>query len=242
MLISTKAIVLSKIRYRDYDLIVKCYTQEKGVISYLLKGVFKSKKGHSKRAYFQLLSQLQLETDYKYNRSLQYIKDIKTSYIYQSLHTHIIKNTMALFLAEILTISLQEEEQNAVLYHYIETALQWLDHKETHSSSNFHLLFLLNITKYLGFYPDISKIEAPYFNLLLGKFQYEIKGEYSIFGKNLTLLKALLGITFDELNLIKINGKQRQDFLSLILTYFELHLGSFKKPKSIQVFNDIFNS
>ncbi len=239
MLYSTKAIVLSKIKYRDHDLIVKCYTKEKGVTSYLLKGILKSKKGPSKIAYFQLLSQLHLETNHKNSRSLQYVKEIKSSYLYSSLHTNILKSTIALFLAEVLSYALQEEEQNILLYDYIETSLQWLDTNET--QANFHLLFLLKLTKYLGFYPDDSQVNAPYFNLLDGEFQHDIKGKHSIFGENLTLLKTLLGTTFDTLNSIKITGKQRQAFLTLILTYFELHLGSFKKPKSIQVFNDVFN-
>ncbi len=239
MLTSTKALVLSKIKYRDHDLIVKCYTEANGVTNYLLKGILKSKKGPYNIAYFQLLSQLQLETDYKTNRSLQYIKEIKSYYLYTSLHTNILKSAITLFLAEILSYALQEEEQNTLLYNYIETTLQWLDTNET--PSNFHLLFLIRLTKYLGFYPDQSNIEAPYFNLLDGAFQHKNEGKYIVFGENLTLLKSLLGTTFDVLNTIQITGKQRQAFLTLVLTYFELHLGNFKKPKSLQVFNDVFN-
>ena len=57
MLSSTQAIVLSKIRYRDKDLIVKCYTRSSGVVSYLLKGVL-SKNSKLKTSYFQQLSLL----------------------------------------------------------------------------------------------------------------------------------------------------------------------------------------
>ena len=71
MLITTNAIVLSKLKYRDNDLIVKCYTQEVGIVSFLLRGVLKSKKGNSKIAYFQLLSQIQIVFTYKNTRSLQ---------------------------------------------------------------------------------------------------------------------------------------------------------------------------
>ena len=67
MLISTNAIVLSKLRYRDYDLIIRCYTQQYGVVSYLLKGVFRGKNKNAKTAYFQLLSQLQIITNHRGN-------------------------------------------------------------------------------------------------------------------------------------------------------------------------------
>ncbi|WP_452600907.1 DNA repair protein RecO [Pontimicrobium sp. MEBiC06410] len=239
MFSTTNAIVLSKIRYRDSDLIIKCYTQKEGVVSYLLKGIFKSKKGHSKMAYFQLLSQLQIVTDHKSKRSLQYIKEVKNNYLYNSLHTNVLKSSIVMFLAEVLSTSLQEEEQNDTLYNYLEATLQWLDMNDNYA--NFHLLFLLNLTKHLGFYPDKTEIEAPFFNLRDGEFQLVNESKYCVFGENLTLLKQLLGITFDALEEVKINSKQRQSFLSLILLYFELHLGSFKKPKSLQIFNEVFN-
>lgn len=237
MLVSTNAIVLSKLKYRDYDLIIKCYTQKEGIVSYLLRGVLKSKKG-SKTAYYQLLTQLQLVTDFKHSRSLQYIKEVKVNHLYSSLHTNVLKSAIVMFLAEVLSSALQEEEQNDTLFNYLEATLQWLDAHDRFA--NFHLLFLLNLTKHLGFYPDISNIDAPYFNLEDGKFQQEQQSKYSISGENLTLLKRLLGTTFDALESIAINAKQRHAFLSLILVYFELHLGTFKKPKSLQIFNEVF--
>lgn len=239
MLTTTNAIVLSKLRYRDNDLIIKCYTQQFGVVSFLIRGVLKNKKGNIKAAYFQLLSQLQLVIDYKKNRNLHTIKDVKLNYLYHSLHTNIIKSAVVMFLSEVLSSILQEEEENEILYSYIETTLLWFD---THDeSSNFHLLFLLNLTKYLGFYPENMNSESPYFNLKDGKFENKNYGKTSIYGENLTLLKTLLGTTFDAINLIKINSKQRQSFLNMILLYYELHLGTFKTPKSLQVFNQVFN-
>ncbi|MDO5969199.1 DNA repair protein RecO [Flavivirga aquimarina] len=239
MLITTNAIVLSKLKYRDNDLIVKCYTQQLGIVSFLLRGVLKSKKGHSKTAYFQLLSQLQLVIVYKNNRSLQTIKETKLNTIYTSLHSNVLKSSIVMFLSEVLSNTLKEEEKNETLYSYIETTLLWLD---AHSEySNFHLLFLLNLTRYLGFYPDTKNIDYSFFNLSEGKFETKSQDRYSISGENLTLLKQLLGTTFDALSIVEINAKQRQSFLSMILLYFELHLGSFKRPKSLQIFNQVFN-
>ena len=238
MLVHTNAIVLSKLKYRDTDLIVKCYTKQYGIIGFLVRGVLKSKKGQSKIAYFQLLSQLQLVVTYKSNRSLHSIKETKLSHVYSSLHTNVHKSAIVMFLAEVLSLTLKEEEQNEALFSYIETTLLWLD---THAEyANFHLLFLLKLTRYLGFYPDTENAEFGYFNLVDGKFEGEKNNKYTISGENLTLLKALLGTTFDELSEVKINVKQRQSFLSMILLYFELHLGSFKTPKSLQIFNQVF--
>ncbi|MGB5419293.1 DNA repair protein RecO [Algibacter sp.] len=239
MLITTNAIVLSKLKYRDNDLIVKCYTQELGIVSFLLRGVLKSKRGNSKIAYFQLLSQLQMVLTFKNGRSLQSVKETKLNHIYTSLHSNVLKSSIVMFLSEVLSQTLQEEEQNETLYSYLENTLLWLDSQSEYA--NFHLLFLLKLTKYLGFYPDTSNIDASYFNLYEGKFEMKASNKYAISGENLTLLKQLLGITFDALPSIKINARQRQSFLSMILLYFELHLGNFKTPKSLQVFNQVFS-
>lgn len=239
MLVTTNAIVLSKLKYKDNDLIVTCYTQELGVVGFLLKGVLKSKKSGNKVAYFQLLSQLQLIINYAENRSLQIVKESKPIHVYSSLHTHILKSSIVMFLAEVLYSALREEEQNETLYSYLETALLWLD--EQSDFSNFHLLFLLNLTKYLGFYPDTSTIDFPYFNLADGMFDLKEYGKSSVSGDNLKLLKELLGMSFDDLSSVKITGKQRQSFLNMLLQYYELHLESFRKPKSLEILNQVFS-
>ena len=240
MIVKTNAIVLSKIKYGDNDLIVKCYTKQFGVVSFLLKGILKSKSGKLKNAYFQLLTQLQLEINYQNNRTLQYIKEVKPYLVYATLHNHIVKSTIVMFLAEVLSASLQEEEQNEALYEYLETTLQVLDIED--NCSNFHLLFLLKLTKHLGFYPETNKIQAPYFNLHAGRFEDKPTDIYSISGEKISLLKQLLGTIFDDVSTIKINAKQRQEFLAMLLLYFDLHLGSFKKPKSLEVFNQLFST
>ncbi|MEN3323942.1 DNA repair protein RecO [Mariniflexile soesokkakense] len=239
MLITTNAIVLSKLKYKDHDLIVKCYTQHLGVVSFLLRGILKNKKSNTKLAYFQPLSQLQLSINYKENRSLQGIGDTKMNHVYSSLHTHVLKSAIVMFLSEVLSSTLKEEEPNETLFSFIETTLLWLDEQADYS--NFHLLFLLNLSKYLGFYPDTTHLDYAYFSLKEGKFETNQHDNYTISGENLILLKQLLGTTFDALPAVKINSKQRQSFLSMMLLYFELHLGSFKPPKSLQIFNQVFN-
>jgi DNA repair protein RecO (recombination protein O) len=239
MLNKSKVIVLSKLKYRDNDLIVKCFTLHRGAVSYLLRGVLSSKKGSSKAAYYQLLSQLQIEENYRQNQSLQSIKDVRLDYSFTSLHTNLFKGSIVMFLSEVLASVLREEEENQQLYHYLETTFRWLDTKD--EFSNFHLLFLLNLTKHLGFYPDVTDTSQMYFNLNNGLFESKKKDVYSISGENLTVLKQLLGTNFDDLDSIKLNSKQRQSFLSMLLLYFELHLGSFRKPKSLKIFNQVFN-
>ncbi len=239
MLVSTKAIVLSKFRYKDHDLIVKCYTEKFGVKSYLLKNALNNKKGKFKPAYFQLLTVLEIQADHKEKRSLQYLRDIKLQYNYSTLHTNVIKSAIVMFLSEILTNILKEEEGNKLLYSFLETSLICFDENET--NSNFHLLFLIELTKYLGFYPDFSIKEAPFFNLEGGIFQLKNTNRYCISGHNLDLLKHFLGMKFDVDNVLDINTDHKRNFLDMILLYFKLHLDGFKTPKSLTVLNQVFS-
>ncbi|MFD2551338.1 DNA repair protein RecO [Bizionia sediminis] len=234
----TKAIVLSKIKYRDNDLIISCYTQQRGLTSYLIRGAYKSKRSGT-IAYYQLLSQLDIVENYKPNQSLHYIKEVKSAFVYSSLHTNVLKSSIVLFLSEVLTNVLKEEEQNTLLYDYLETALQWLDSETNYA--NFHLLFLLKLTKHLGFYPQESYQDTDVFNMESGFFENKGQHIYAISAANNKLLKQLLGMNFDALHIIKLQAHQRQSFLQMLMQYFELHLGYFRKPKSLQIFNQVFN-
>lgn len=205
----------------------------------MLKGVLASKKGKLKAAYFQPLMQLELVANHKDKGTLESIREVRVSYPYQTLHTDITKNAMTLFLAEILGNSIFEEEPNQRLFHFIEASLQWLD---THDKIfNFHLYFLLTLTKYFGFYPDTTYDDAPYFDLLEGSFVHSPSLNPIISGENLEYLKKFLGINFDALHSIKMNKANRQELLKSLVLYFELHLQGFRKPKSLAILNEVFN-
>jgi len=239
MIVSTKAIVLSKIKFKDNDLILKCYTESKGVMSFMVKNAFSSKKGKHKSAYFQPLSMLDIEVDYKNNRNLHYFKNIRLLHSFQSLHTAILKSSVVIFLSELLSAVLREEEANPTLFSYVETALLWFDTVD--HSSTFHHKFLVGLTKYIGFYPEITNESFSYFNLEEGKYQKTNNGQYCISGEQLILFNSILGTKFDELKDKPMNSIQKQELLNMILLYFKLHLQGFKSPKSLAILNQVFN-
>ncbi|WP_353776914.1 DNA repair protein RecO [Winogradskyella sp. 3972H.M.0a.05] len=239
MFIKNNIIVLSKIKYSESDLIIKAYSREQGIISYILKGILKQKKGKLRASHFQLLSQLAVESNHKPNRQLQSIKDARLNYFYKSIHTNVFKASIIIFLSEMLSSVIKEEEPNEALYDFLVTSFQWFDHQD--EFANFHLLFLVKLTKYLGCYPDVSNIEAPFFSMSKGVFTDEEQDVYSISDNNLTILKQLLGTNFEAINSIQLSAQQRQSFLNMFLLYFELHLGDFKKPKSLEVFKQVFS-
>jgi len=237
MLQKTKALVIKSIKYSDTSLIVNCYTKEYGIKTYMIKGVLKSKKGNLKKAYFQPLTHLRIVAYHNNKGNLNSLKEAQINYFYQTVHTNIVKQSLAMFLSDVLNSVLQEEESNPALYDYLETALIWLD---THDEiANFHLFFLLNLTKYLGFYPE-NIIQEEYFDMMEGKFVKTPISNYYIKKPQIESFKTLLGTNFDKLSDINLSGIQRQELLDLLIQYISLHLHTFKTPKSLSILKELF--
>ena len=123
---STSAIVLSKIRYKDNDIIVKIFTREYGVISFIVKGSAKSKKSKIKFVYFQELTIVNIQFNFNPNRNLQYIKDLEIKHHYSSSHTDLVKTSVIIFLSEMLSNIITHQKKEVELYDYIEESLSSL--------------------------------------------------------------------------------------------------------------------
>ena len=238
-ILSTHAIVISSIKYGDSSLIVKLYTEDKGLVSYMIKGVLKSKRGKLKAAYFQPLTLLSIESNHQEKRNLQSLKEARVTYLYQKIPMDIVKQSVVLFLSEILSSSIQEEEPNTLLFDYLKNAFLWLDSHE--NSANFHLLFLLNLTKFLGFYPDMTESDKSGFHLREGIFTNDLHEKEIVTGDEILQLKKLLGINFDAIDSINFSKTQRQSLLRMLIRYFELHLEGFRSPKSLGVLEAVFS-
>lgn len=240
MQVTTKAIILSAIKYGDTSLIVKAFTASDGVKSYLLKGVLSSKRGKLKSAYFQPLTQLEIVANHRNKGTLETLREAKVFYHYQTLYADMAKNAMTLFLAELLGNSIREEERNDELFQFLEASLQWLDiHRDI---ANFHLFFMLSLTRFFGFYPDVYQIDKPYFDLVEGEFIATESLNPMLKGENIYYFKTFLGINFEEVHSVKMKKTNRQELLKSLLLYYELHLQGFRKPRSLAVLNEVFNS
>lgn len=237
MLVKTKAIVLSALRYQDKSLIVKCFTESDGLKSYYVRDAFTSKKSSQKTVYFRPLTILEIEASHKNKGTLEYFKEVRLAHPYFSITTDITKTTIAIFVSEVLHHSIKEEEKNQSLYSFLETALLWLDsHEEV---ANFHLILLLEITKFLGFYPDSSHDDHSFFEMTEGIFiPYASVSCLSI--EETQLLKRLMPLKFDN-NIKLFHVSERQQLLKILLDYYAFHLDGFKRPKSLEVLKEVFS-
>lgn len=236
---STQGIVFNSIKYRDHDLIVRVYTRDFGLLSFMVNGARK-KKSAKKASFFQPLTVLDLEINYKENRNLHSIKELHLAAGFQSIHQDISKSSISLFVAELLHKSIQEEEQNAALYAFLFSSIMLLDGLEKNLSV-FNPLFLLQLATHLGIQPSGNKGELPYFNLEEGmycssSFMHEgllNEEESNIFYKASSL--SLL-----ELQQLNITKKERQELLQNILRYYKLHLPEIGELKSLDVLSAVF--
>ncbi len=238
MLIKTKAIVISSLKYSDNSLIVKCFTENYGIQSYLLQGILSSKKTTLKAALFQPFMQLEIIATHKNLGTLERIKEAKVGHIYQSLHTDIYKSSVVMFLSEICSFVCTVEHSEPELYRFLEEKLYFFD--KNVFLANFHLKFLIDLTQYLGFYPDTSDNNFSFFNTEEGVFSRFDESKYSISGQELQFFKDIINSEYTDLQHIKVNKSERNALLNSLLKYYEWHVPGFRKAKSLEVLQVLF--
>jgi len=234
------AIVLRSRNYSDTSVILKCYSKQKGVISVIARGVKKKKKNHV-MGLFQPLSMVEIVSySKKADSELKSLKEIKSNFFYNSLHSDPIKLGLTMFLAEVLEHTLQEEEPNELLFDFLETSFHYLD--ELNNYANFHISFLIELTKHLGFYPHLDNKTNKYFDLEYGVFyDFDKNTPYLFSGEIIDNLKKFLDTDFVKSNDIILNKMQRNNLLKLMMQYFILHISSFKEPKSLEVLKALYS-
>ncbi|MFK8303525.1 DNA repair protein RecO [Capnocytophaga stomatis] len=235
---TTKAIVISALKYGDNSLIVKCFTEDLGVRSYLLQGVLSLKKTTLKPALFQPFMQLELVASNRNTASLERIKEAKVTKVYQSIHTDIYKSSVTMFLAEICSFACANEYAEPDLYQFLEEKLCFFD--ENDFLPNFHLKFLIDLTRFLGFYPDTSNEDNLFFSLEEGIFIHSDETKHSISGKELIFFKNIISCEYSDLYEIKSSKNERNILLNHLLKYYQWHFPGFRKPKSLEVLQVLF--
>ncbi len=231
MLSRTRAIVLKTTKFSENSLIVKLYTEQFGLKSYLVSGVHGKK---SKASLFLPLSLLEVVANHKEKNKLVRPKEIGLCEPLQQVHSNIQKSAVILFLNEVLYKSIKEEEANSNLFSFIYDALLFLEHNDK-GIANFHLSFLIKLTQFLGFYP-LGKFGPTtcYFNLQEGTFSHQ-KTNYSLDEKMSQLLDNCVNESFDLIT----NREIRKSLTEKIILLFELHVPGFGKIKSLEVLHEI---
>jgi DNA repair protein RecO (recombination protein O) len=227
MLNKIRGIVLHYIKYGDSSIIAYIYTDIYGRQAFMVNGV-RSKRSVIRLNHFQPLSILELDVYYKPNREIQRIKDLKISMMLHTIHNNIVKSSVALFIAEILYKTLREVEPNMPLFDFIYNSVQLLDLKEK-GIENYHLAFLLMLSRYLGIFPVIEDSKNdPGISLVLSEEEKKA-------------LTDLHRYSFNDLEKIKMGNNVRSSLLDKFIAYFKLHLEGIGAIKSLAVLKEVFS-
>ena len=170
MIRKTTGIVLHTTRYGESSLVLHCYTEQFGRQTYMAKGVRRSSK-QNRSNLFQPLFILDFEVYHKTTREIQLIKEVNRSTPLNSIPYDITKSTQAIFMAEMLYRVIKEEEPNPMMAHFLLSTIEYMDALEE-ASPDFHIIFLFQLSRYLGFYPQNNYGNGnKFFDLESGQFK-----------------------------------------------------------------------
>lgn len=239
----TKGIVLKTIKYGETSLIVNIFTELFGLQSYLVNGVrTSSKKGSGKANMFQPAAILDLIVYQNDLKNLQRIKEFKWAFLYQHLYFNVIKNSVALYMVELLQKTIKQPEPNPELFYFAEDAFQHLDAANQSIVANYPLYFAAHLTSFFGF--RISDAHSETLNILdlqEGIFVNErphhsffVEEPYSFLAAQ--FMKALHP---NDLEQIKINQEKRRVILQAYQTFYSLHIHDFGTMKTLAVMQEV---
>jgi len=218
-----QGIVLQSIRYGDTSLIVKVFTRSLGLRSYMVKGAF-NRNSKSRAALFQNLHLINYVEAGKPNKSsLGYMKDVQLATVYQSIPFVMNKSAILMYVSELLSKTITEQEQNEPLYDFIERSMLWLDlvHQDY---ANFPLFFTLELTRHLGFYPKANHESGYCFDMMEGSFSHDYPlHPYYFDAEDAQLLSQLLNAGIDETCRIPLHVSQRRSLLDGLIVFMRLH-------------------
>jgi DNA repair protein RecO (recombination protein O) len=242
MLQKTRGIVLHSLKYGDNGLVTAIYTEAFGRMSFIMQGIH-GKKSPVKANLLRQLSLLEMEVDYKPGRELQRVREVKNISPFGSIPFGIVKSSQALFLAELLHKVLREEESGKELFEFLFQSIQVLDLMED-GTSNFHLLFLIQLTRYLGFAPTRNYSDSnQYFDMIAGTFVLTPPSHPWFLTTSLSaMLSRLLEVSFRNLPDFKPETELRDQMLNVVLDYYGIHLGNPLHLKSLAVLKEVLHS
>jgi DNA repair protein RecO (recombination protein O) len=236
-LFKSKGIVFKTLKYGESSLIVDIFTEEKGMRSYIVSGI-RSKSSKTKAGLFQLMSILDLIAYDKGDDKLARIKEVRLAYHFQQLPFDIIRSSIGTFLLEVSRYSIQEKEANPDLYQFLESWYTYLDQTEG-PIVNAHLVFLVQLSAFIGFQPDPNYREGFVFDLMEGRFEERARSAYFIDKDHSLLFQQLLETDIRKIDELRFNGSQRRVLLESLITYYRLHIDSFPPLKSMEVLREV---
>lgn len=232
---TTRGIVFHKVKYGESSMILKILTEEYGLQSFMVKGAM-GKSSKLKMSYFQPLSLIELEMLYRQGQNLQHLREVRMAHTWQHIPFSIEKQSILMFLNEMIYRSIQQEHPDKELFGWLFNTLVWFD-LEKDSYINFHLVFLIQLSRFLGFFPKgAAEKNRDFFDIQEGAFTHSKPGHsYFLEPETTEKLRQIIRTGLDSIGNLKMNNKTRSVMLDALVFYYQLHLPEMGKIKSLEV-------
>ena len=243
----TEAIVLHTVRYGESRLIVDMFTREHGRLSFIVT-VGKGGRSSMKKQYFQPLTPLAIEADIRPQQQLQRLRHAELLSPSLSLLSEPGKLAIGLFIAEFLYYALRGEQQDSRLFDYVLTSLEWLDGRRDRYA-NFHLVFLLHLSRFLGFFPNLDihsstgiRSDNLYFDLRAATFCATPPAHHDyLMPQEASRIHPLMRMDFATMHLFRLSRAERARLIEVIIRYYRLHLPAFPELRSLSVLHELYD-
>ena len=221
MLHKTRGIVFRFTKYGETSIIVNIFTELFGLQSYIVNGV-RSASAKNKIALYQPLTLLDLVVYHRENVNILRIKEVKCLHAYQTIQHDVKKSAIAMFLNEVVNKAVRDQSHTTELAGFLIDSFIALD--RVSAAENFHLIFLLKLSRYLGFGPQTNE---------------EVLDGWLLNPEEERVLKQLLLADFDT-NLT-IHYASRRNVLDALLRFYAGHSENFGEMKSLGVLQEMFS-
>jgi DNA repair protein RecO (recombination protein O) len=236
MLIKTRGIVLNFIRYRETSIIARVYTERLGLQSYLVNGVRKAKPP-GRIALFQPFTMLDLVAYTSRQGGITRLSEFRCAEPFRTLPYDVRKSSIALFLSEVVSRVLLEEEENEPMFVFLHDAILAFDRQEE-GFENFALTFLLQLSHYLGFGPETGE-------QITSQVAFAGETPGATVGHGPTALRFQeFEQYFDALmrepaTTVLPNGRIRRELLGVLIRYYQLHVERLGDIRSLSVLSEV---
>jgi DNA repair protein RecO (recombination protein O) len=242
MLLSTRGIVFRTIRYGETSIIADIFTEAHGLHTFIGGGV-RTAKSKMPFGLFQPMMVVDLVSYFRPDEgALNRLKEVKASVVYRQIPFDLKRGTIAMFMAEICQKTIRESEENGPLFDFLLDTLLYLD-TTTHPVANVHLHFLLQLSAFLGFQPEVpdnANHEPLFFDQKEGVFSPE-KRLHSAEALESALLIQLLQIPLDICHELPLNRAERKNLLQQLLLFYGLHVPGLTTINAVEVLETVWS-
>lgn len=238
MLHKTRGIVFKTTDYSESSVIVQVFTEKFGLQAYLINGV-KKPRAKISRNMLQPLHLLEMVVYHKPNGNIQRVAELRNVPVLKEIPYDLVKSSLVIFLNEVIYKAIRQQETDETLFNFIFHSIAWLDHQEA-GLANFHLLFLVHLSRYLGFHPEKNEAETSYFDLKDGLFVSK-RPEHNLYlaPPYTQYFNLLIGRNFEDLAEIRLPNDIRRFLLDRLLEYYALHIDGFGQIRSHEVLEEV---